>query len=292
MKNTTMDQISKIESYWQKNVPQIWYSNKEPFSLSWFNEIGAKRYQVYYPYLKHHAEFDSHGGEEVLEIGTGMGTDLVEFQKHGARVTGIDLGQTQINLTALNFKIRSMPVPKLKVSNAENLDFKSETFDYIYSFGVLHHTPNIQKAIQEIYRVLKSDGHATIMLYSRGWKHYIKRCFIQGIIKGKYFKYKSWQKVYDYASEVNGNSPLTRVFTRREINELFAGFPVVEVEKLRLGEFFDYKPYGTFEFPKVITNIFKILNLEAKIGENYIIKIYKKPKLNQASISDVIFKHY
>ena len=113
----------------------------------------------------------------------------------------------------------------------------------VYSFGVLHHTDNIDKAVSEIYRVLKDDGHALIMLYSRGWKHYLKRCFIHGIIKGKIFKYNfNWQKLYNEISEVHGNSPKTLVLTKKQILKLFREFESIEISKDRLGEFFEYKP--------------------------------------------------
>jgi ubiquinone/menaquinone biosynthesis C-methylase UbiE len=287
-----MGDLPEINSYWQDNIPQIWYSNKEPLSLAWFNELSAKRYEVYYPYLKDYAEFYDHSGEEVLEIGVGPGTDLVEFHNGGAMVSGIDLGQNQIDLTKLNFKSRSLPIPNLNVGNAEDLDFEAEKFDYVYSFGVLHHTPNTQNAIDEIFRVLKSDGHATIMLYSRGWKHYLKRCFVQGIIRGKWFKYKSWQGVYNYASEVNGDSPLTQVFTKKQVRNLFANFNQVEIYKLRMGEFFEYAPYGTYKFWKFISHTAEFLNLQSVLGENYIIKAYKAPAKDKNRLIDVLFKHY
>ena len=195
-------------------------------------------------------------------------------------------------MTELNFASRGYKLPNLSVQNAENLSFSNSIFDYVYSFGVLHHTPNTNKAINEIYRVLKDDGSATIMLYARGWKHYIKRCFIQGILKGKYFKFGNWQSVYNYASEVNGSSPLTYVFTKKEIKILFKKFEHVEIYKLRMGEFFDYAPYGTFKFPKFISAFVQFLIYNLFFGENYIIKAYKKKNKNTSTIYKTIFHHY
>ena len=111
--------------------------------------------------------------------------------------------------------------------------------------------------------MLKKDGEAIIMLYSRGWKHYIKRCFINGIVKGKIFKYNfDWQKVYNEVSEVYGGSPQTLVLTKKQVLNLFEEFNIISVEKDRLGEFFDYKPYNTSMFFKFIALVISLLNLD------------------------------
>ena len=130
------------------------------------------------------------------------------------------------------------------------------------------------------------------MLYSRGWKHYLNRCFIHGIIKGKIFKYNfNWQKLYNEISEVHGNSPKTLVLTKKQILKLFREFESIEISKDRLGEFFEYKPYNTILFPKLFKNIFQLFGLEKIFGENWKIKI-KKRKQERGKLKDVIFKKY
>ncbi|OGH69517.1 MAG: hypothetical protein A3C90_00155 [Candidatus Magasanikbacteria bacterium RIFCSPHIGHO2_02_FULL_51_14] len=77
--------IEEVQAYWwKKNIPQQWYSRREPFTLPWFNELSQKRYTLYYPYFKTEAEFEYHRGEQVLEIGCGIGRDLAEYATHGA----------------------------------------------------------------------------------------------------------------------------------------------------------------------------------------------------------------
>lgn len=286
--------IEEVRDYWgKKNIPQQWYSKKEPFSLAWFNELSYKRYDRYYPYLKNEAEFADHPNEEVLEIGCGLGTDLLEYAKHGAKVTGVDLGEDQIILTKLNFQLHDLPYQELKVDNAEQLSFPDNSFDLVVSIGVLHHTPNTEKSISEIYRVLKPDGTAIILLYARGWKHYIKRCLIQGLIKGRLFKHKfDWQKVYNEVSEVHGFSPKTAVYTKGQIKQLFHNFPALELKKRRLGEFFEYKPYNTMMFPRFVRNIFHLFGLESLLGENWFIRAQKINFPKEAKLSEVLFKHY
>ncbi len=286
--------IDDVRSYWSKeNIPQQWYSTKDYGSPQWFNELAVRRFKTYYPYLWNAAEFDAHRGEKVLEVGVGAGTDLIQYASFGAFVYGIDLGSDQVALTKQHFECLDLKYEEIIQASAENIPYGEEVFDVVYSFGVLHHTPNTNLAIGEIHRVLKGDGHAIVMLYARGWKHYLKRCFIHGILKGKIIKYNfNWQKVYDDVSEVNGGSPKSGVYTRVQVEEMFKDFSHVSIEKKRLGEFFEYKPYNTFQFPKIITFVFRMLKLEALIGENWLIKAYKNPPLPKGKVRDVIFKHY
>lgn len=285
--------LDQLKMYWQgRNIPQRWYSNKTPITLQWFNDIAYKRYDVYYSYLLEEAEFKAHPGEKVLEVGVGLGTDLVEYAKGGAKVYGIDLGEEQVNLTKMNFTLRQLDYCELSAQDAMNIQYTDGFFDLVYSFGVLHHAPDTQKCINEVHRILKEDGQAIVMLYARGWKHYIKRCFIQGILKRKYFKLGSWQAVYNDASEVNGGSPRTAVFTKKEVRELFKQFAHVEIKKKRLGEFFDYKPYGTIKFPRWFARFCYFIGLETLLGENYLIKAYKSPPPAKTRLRDVLFRHY
>jgi len=286
--------LEDIQKYWKgKNVPQQWYSNKEPFTIQWFNELSLKRYKLYYEYIYEDCEFFDHKNEEVLEVGCGVGTDLVEYARNGSIVSGVDLGEDQVNLTKLNFELRNLSYKEIQRADAENLPFENESFDLVFSFGVLHHTSNTQKAIDEVHRVLKPDGQAIIMLYARGWKHYLKRCFIHGILLGKWFKYRfNWQKVYNEVSEVNGSSPKTGVYTKKQVGNMFRSFKEVKIKKKRLGEFFDYPPYRTFIFPKFIKRVFYFFGFENLLGENWLIKVYKSPLPKKTPISTVVFKKY
>jgi ubiquinone/menaquinone biosynthesis C-methylase UbiE len=100
-----------------------------------------------------------------------MGTDLLQLARRGMRVTGIDLTEEGINLARKRFELYQIPA-ELKIDDAENLSFPDNTFDVVYSFGVLHHTPDTQKAIDEVRRVLVPGGLAVIMLYNRNSLNY------------------------------------------------------------------------------------------------------------------------
>jgi SAM-dependent methyltransferase len=264
----------EIAGYWNTRSPQVWYSRHDPMTLPWFNELAYERYHKYYRYLPEVAEFDAHAGEAVLEIGVGVGTDLASFAKGGAIVSGVDLTENAIATTRRNFECRKLPYDTLQVADAERLPFASASFDVVYSFGVLHHTPRTDRALAEVHRVLKPNGKAIVMLYSRGWKHYFKRVFINGILRGQLLS-QSYQDVINRNTEVHGDSPLTYVFTREELDDLFEPFGEVDVQRYRMGEYFDYAPYGTVQVPDFVANQVELLGLERWLGENYIIKARK-----------------
>ena len=117
------------------------------------------------------ADFASAGGLKVLEIGCGLGTDGVQFAKAGADYTGVDLTEAAVELARRNFEWRNLP-GQFRTADAEKLEFADDTFDLVYSHGVLHHTPDTARAVREVHRVLKPGGRAVVMLYHRDSLNY------------------------------------------------------------------------------------------------------------------------
>ena len=109
--------------------------------------------------------------DSILEIGCGIGTDGAQFAKAGADYTGIDLTEAAIDLARRRFAVSGLN-GEFRVSDAEKLGFPGDSFDLVYSHGVLHHTPDIEAAVSEIRRVLKPGGRALVMLYHRGSYNY------------------------------------------------------------------------------------------------------------------------
>lgn len=103
---------------------------------------------------------------DFLEVGCGMGTDTLFFEQKGFNVTGVDLTPAHLELAEKLFNLYNA-TGIFEEGNAECLPFSNNTFGCAYSFGVLHHTPDTEKAIREIYRVLMPRGRAVIMLYNR-----------------------------------------------------------------------------------------------------------------------------
>lgn len=119
------------------------------------------------PYHNEVYRYQAAQGKRVLEVGCGMGTHAWRFAQYAGEFYAVDLSQASVNLARKRFALRQLPYERLLVSDAENLPFPNNYFDYVISNGVIHHSPNTEKAVEEIYRVLKSEGTAIVMLYHK-----------------------------------------------------------------------------------------------------------------------------
>jgi ubiquinone/menaquinone biosynthesis C-methylase UbiE len=118
--------------------------------------------------------FGETNGKRVLEIGCGNGADGVTFAEHGAEYTGVDLTETAVDATRQHFDVLGLR-GTFQIENAENLSFPDGSFDFVYSHGVLHHTPHPDVAFREVYRVLKPGARALLMLYHKHSLNYYLR---------------------------------------------------------------------------------------------------------------------
>jgi SAM-dependent methyltransferase len=118
------------------------------------------------PYIHPFAGFDG-AGKEVLEVGVGMGADHVEWARSSpSRLVGIDSSSRAVDLTRQRLTLAGLR-SELLLADAESLPFPEATFDLVYSWGVLHHTPDTEEAFRQVHRVLRSGGEARIMIYHR-----------------------------------------------------------------------------------------------------------------------------
>ena len=174
------------------------------------------------PYIKDFAKFDEFFNIDVLEIGVGMGSDHSQIaQSQPASLTGIDLTERAVSHTKKRFDALNL-VSNLKTDNAENLSFKNESFDAVYSWGVLHHSPNTQKCFDELWRVLKPNGSAKVMVYYKyspiGWMLWLR----YGLFKLK--PLTSLEDIYSKYLE----SPGTKAYSISEAKALCEKFSSTE----------------------------------------------------------------
>jgi len=118
------------------------------------------------PIIPPFANFPAANGQRVLEIGVGLGADHLCFAEAGALLSGIDLTERAVEHTKRRLSLFDL-TSDLSVGDAERLSFEDKTFDVVYSWGVLHHSPNTRRAVSEVYRVLKPGGKALIMVYHK-----------------------------------------------------------------------------------------------------------------------------
>src|SRR5947207_8795298 len=160
----------RVRAFWQAHPCGTKFSDAEMGTREFFDRVEAHRYGKEW-HIPIAANFKSTRGLKVLEIGCGLGTDGAQFAKAGADYTGIDLTEASIELARKRFELSGLK-GEFRVADAEKLDFADETFDVVYSHGVLHHTPDTAGAVREIQRILKPGGRAIVMLYHRGSYNY------------------------------------------------------------------------------------------------------------------------
>jgi len=161
--------IDDVRRYWNSNVIGLEVTDKEPGTPEFFDELETyydEKYAEQAP-LARHKDFS---GCKLLEVGCGWGRDLIQYARGGAQVTGVDLTEAGASLARKYLAHRKLP-GEVKVASAEDLPFDDNSFDVVVSIGVLMCTPNIDKAIGEIYRVLKPGGTSVQMLYHT-WSWY------------------------------------------------------------------------------------------------------------------------
>lgn len=157
--------IEAIRAYWNEHIHDLEIATHPIGSRGFFRELDEYRFDKL-RYLPRLVSFDGYGDKELLEVGCGVGIDLVRFARGGARVSGIDLAETSIELARQYFQGEGLDA-ELAVMNGEDMTFPDATFDVVYAHGVLQYTANAAKMIDEIYRVLKPGGEAITMVYNR-----------------------------------------------------------------------------------------------------------------------------
>jgi len=231
MPNSPSDHLkADVKSYWNRQSCETEYANSQKFSREYFEEIERFRYSTQ-PFIHAFAQFTRYHGRRVLEVGFGSGTDFIQWLRAGAVASGIDLTEEALANLTQRIEVYGLPRPeRIQVGDAENLPFDSDTFDLGYSWGVLHHTPDTEKAIRELARVVRPGGEVKIMLYNRhslsalhGWVKY-------ALLKGRPWKSVRWVLWH------HQESPGTKAYTRAEIMRMLsaAGLTQIRMEAVMM----------------------------------------------------------
>ena len=165
--------IPGVYEFWNTEACGTHFVQHAANDREFFEKFREYRYRTewHIPLLVPFAEAK---GKKVLEIGTGNGAEGVMFALNGADYTGVDLTDAALDATRRHFAVMGLSGTFQK-ENAENLSFPDQSFDWVFSHGVLHHTPDTQKAIDQVYRVLKPGGRAIVMLYHKRSFNYFVR---------------------------------------------------------------------------------------------------------------------
>jgi len=215
---------SRVRKFWEDEPCGSVHGSAPEGTKEYFDEIEQRRYELE-PFIASMADFAASRGKSVLEIGVGLGTDFVQFARAGAKVTGIDLTEHGVELVRRRLALEGLE-GDVRVADAESLPFEDESFDKVYSWGVLHHTPATEQSVREAMRVLRPGGDLCVMLYSRhswvAYKLWVRFALLEGRLG------RSLADVLAAHMESEG----TRGFTKDELREMFAGLENLRIEKI------------------------------------------------------------
>lgn len=247
----------RVREFWQNHPCGTKFADAQPGSRAFYDLVEQHRYEKEW-HIPEAAGFNQTRNLRVLEIGCGLGTDGAQFAKAGADYTGIDLTEAAVDLARRRFELFNLP-GTFRVADAERLNFPDNSFDLVYSHGVLHHTPDTAAAIREIHRVLRPGGRAVVMLYHRDSYNYrvnismLRRAGVHllrwnlGVTFVRLMTGEPEDSLREHARRFRSDSaylgsqeflsqntdgagnPLARIYSRDEARELFKDFTHVEL---------------------------------------------------------------
>lgn len=255
--------IENVQQFWNRRPCNIRHSPRPIATREYFDEVEARKYLVE-PHIPRFAEFPRWAGKKVLEIGCGIGTDTVNFARHGASVTAVDLSQRSLEIAHRRAEVYGLQ-DRIRVvwANAEELanHVEAEAYDLIYSFGTIHHTPHPEKVLRQIRHYCHPGTVVKIMVYHRyAWK---ALWILLTYGKGRFCRLPELMARYSEAQE---GSPVTWTFSRSQIKTLMErhGFEVTEIWvdhifPYRLLDYVDYRYAKVWYFRWMPEGLFRAL---------------------------------
>lgn len=205
--------VDTVRDFWQSHINNEYYTDAERASDSYFDEIEERRYLTHYHLPELFESMDGEG-QQLLEVGCGIGVDSMQLAKRGFQVTAVDLTENALAVARQFAGHRGVTI-NFQLGNAEGLDFPDESFDVVYSFGVLHHTPDIERSVAEVHRVLRPGGTAQVMLYHR-----------YSLVN---LVHRALRLPYESPNGRKDHCPVVYTFSRSGVRKLFRDFSSVQV---------------------------------------------------------------
>jgi 2-polyprenyl-3-methyl-5-hydroxy-6-metoxy-1,4-benzoquinol methylase len=243
----SLKDVAEVRAYWNSRPCNLRHSRRPVGSREYFDEVEARKYFVE-PHIPLFAEFARWKGKRVLEIGCGLGTDTMNFARAGAQVTAVDLSDESLKLARQRAETFGLADRITFIqADAEHLSeyVPVAPYDLIYSFGVIHHTPNPGAVIEQIKRYMTPESLFKIMVYNKlSWK-------VLWILL-KYGKGAFWKldELIAGHSEAQTGCPVTYSYTKEGIQELLQG---MTVRNIMVDHIFPYgiPEYTRYEYKKV-----------------------------------------
>ena len=208
-----MTSIDTIKKYWNDRPCNVKHSKEEIGTKKYFDEVEKKKLTAE-PHIKTFSNIDEWNGKKVLEIGCGLATAGINFASHGADYTGVELSDESLKLAKKRFDVYQMQ-GKFFSGNAEHLStfVPIKTYDLIYSFGVIHHSPNPEKIISEIKKYMNENSILKIMLYAKdSWKNYMIEAGLD-------------------QPEAQYGCPIVHTYTKNDVVDLLEEYDIISIEQ-------------------------------------------------------------
>lgn len=214
--------LGEIKAFWENNPLSTAAVVARPGTPAFFSQYDKLREVNETPaFAKNLHEYDQFEGKRVLEVGCGNGYTLEKYAQHGAEVYGVDISENAVEICRRRFEYQKLK-GDFRVGNAEELPYEPNYFDCICSMGVLHHVPNPENAVSEIYRCLKPGGQLIVMFYHRNSLLYRVAMPIRSVLTGK--------SLQQLVNEVDGvGNPKGDVYSKRELRDLLRNFRDIEM---------------------------------------------------------------
>jgi SAM-dependent methyltransferase len=169
--------------------------------------------------------YERYRSRRVLEVGCGMGTMAMNWARHGALVFASDLNLTAVTQTRRRFLNLGLASAIVQM-DANTMPYADDSFDYVYSWGVLHHSPDLDSSVREMFRILRPGGEFGVMLYCRDsllFRYSVR--YLEGFLHGESRFLNPLQLASRYADgdRAEGN-PHTWPVTEPEMESLFKPF--------------------------------------------------------------------
>jgi len=237
--------LAEVRAFWDRRPCNIKHSPRPVGTREYFDEVEARKYFVE-PHIPSFAQFERWRGKKVLEIGCGIGTDAVNFARHGADLTAVELSENSLEVCKRRLELYGLTA-RLYSGNAEDLSafVPVEPYDLVYSFGVIHHTPHPQRVVAEIRKYCGPNTEIRLMLYSTwSWK---VLWIILKYGKGAFWRTSELVRTY---SEAQTGCPVTYSYSFAGIRRLMSGYRLLDVRKDHI---FPYRieKYVNYEYERV-----------------------------------------
>jgi ubiquinone/menaquinone biosynthesis C-methylase UbiE len=214
----------KVQAFWNAEPCGTGQNPHAPHTREFYQWVEEQR-DAREPFIARFARWQEWRGKKVLEMGTGAGTDFLKFARAGARACGIDLTENGLRLVRERLALEGLHAP-LAQADVERLPFTTGTFDFVYSWGVIHHTEDTPAAAREVLRVLKPGGRFSVMIYHRYSLVCLQGYLKHGLLKGKPFA--SIDDIFRNHFESYG----TKVYSAASAKKLFPGTDVTATHVL------------------------------------------------------------